>query len=467
MKFYKLKKEKAAALVMILVFSAVFLIIIGAVMGLSIQQHRLNKQKVARELALQIAEAGLNYAKWRLAHYPEDLTNEERNYSDPQAGDLGVFSLEFSGQEQCGTLTSIDVTSTAWTYDYPKTKRILKAQHSRPSVAEYAYIIDDNVWAGADREIKGKYHSNGGIRMDGETDSLVTSAKEEWNCTPSFGCSSPYEVKPGIFGDGEGQEQGLWQFPVEPIDFLGISLDLSQMKTLAQVNGLYFPPAPDFGYSSGRGYHVIFKNDGSFDLYVITSLGAVRGYDLEQGWHWDYHVINRETFINNYTLPSQCGLIFIEDDLWVEGEVYGKTTIVSADLINPNIDTSVILDGNMTYTTKDGSDGLAVVAEYDILIPLYSPDKMELDGIFLAQKGHFGRNHYTYWPWYDREKLEMYGSVISKGRVGTKWSYSGGGFASGYRKRENSYDRKLMTEPPPLLPSADNEYRFVKWEEVE
>lgn len=473
---YKPKKEKGAALVMILVFSGVFLVIIGAVMGLSIQQNRLNRQKAAKELALQIAEAGLNYYKWHLAHYPDDLQDGtggpgpyEHEYSDPQGGVLGKFSLEITGQEQCGALTSINVTSTGWTYDYPKTKRILKGQYARPSVAEFAYIIDDNVWAGSDREIKGKYHANGGIRMDGETDSLVTSAKETWNCTPSFGCASPYEVKPGIFGEGEGQEQGLWQFPVEPVDFLGISLDLSQMKTLAQSAGQYFPPAPDLGYPSGQGYHVIFQNDGTFDLYVITNLGAVRGYDLEQGWHWDYHVINSETFVNNYSLPSSCGLIFIEDDLWIEGEVKGKTTIVSADLVNPNIDTSVILNGNMTYTIKDGTDGLAVVAEYDILIPLYSPDKMELDGIFLAQKGHFGRNHYPsyYWPWYDRSQLEMHGSVISKGRVGTKWSYSGGGFASGYRRRENTYDRKLMTEPPPLLPASDDEYRFVKWEEVE
>lgn len=464
--FYK--SEKGASLVMILVFTAVFLVTIGTIVGLSIQQNRLNRQKVGRELALQIAEAGLNYAKWRLSHYPDDLSIEQRVYSDPQADDLGEFSLEFNDQSYCGSITSIIITSTGWTYDYPKTKRVVRAKYARPSIAEYAYIIDDNVWAGADREIKGKYHSNGGIRMDGETDSLVTSAKDQWNCTPSFGCSSPYEVQPGIFGDGEGQEQGLWQFPVEPIDFPSITMNLNEMKSLAQSNGRYFPSAPNFGYPSGQGYHVIFKNDGTFDLYVIISLGAVRGYSLEEGWHWDYHVINQENFINNYTLPSACGLIFIEDDLWVEGEVNGKTTIVSADLINPNIDTSVILNNNLSYTTKDGSDGLAVVSEYDVLIPLYSPDIMELDGIFLAQKGHFGRNHYSssYWPWYDRERLEMYGSVVSKGRVGTRWT-SGGSFASGYRNRENNYDRKLMTDPPPLLPASDDEYGFVKWEEVE
>lgn len=462
------KKEKGATFVLVLVFMGVFLILIGAIIGLGVTQHRLNKQKVAKELSFQIAEAGLNYAKWRLAHYPDDITNEERIYSDPQGGDLGEFNLEFTGQEQCGILTSINIISTGWTHDYPDVERVVKAQYARSSVAEYAYIIDDNVWAGEDREIKGRYHSNGGIRMDGETDSLVTSAVKEWNCTPSFGCDSPYEVKPGIFGEGEGQEQGLWQFPVKSIDFPSIAMDLTRMKTLAQSYGHYSPPATDLN-PSGQGYHVIFKNDNTFDLYVITRLGAVYGYSLEEGWHWDYHVIKSESFVDNYALPSDCGLIFLEDDLWVEGKTKGKTTIASADLINPNVDTDVILNGSLTYTTYDGSDGLLIVGEHDVLIPLYSPDKMELDGIFLAQKGHFGRNHYPSWyrPWYDREKLEMKGSVISKGRVGTKWSYSDGSFASGYRKRENTYDRYLMTDPPPLTPYSDNEYGFVKWEEVE
>ena len=121
--------------------------------------------------------------------------------------------------QSCGFYSAIDITSTGWTHKEPSLKRVVKVKYARPSVAEYAYILNDNVWAGADREIKGKYHSNGGIRMDGENDSLVTSAKTTWQCTSSFGCSSPYEVKPGVFGDGEGGERGLWEFPVQSIDF--------------------------------------------------------------------------------------------------------------------------------------------------------------------------------------------------------------------------------------------------------
>ncbi|MBU1179086.1 hypothetical protein KKB69_02005 [Patescibacteria group bacterium] len=460
--------NRGSIVLMVLVFSGIFIILFSGTFGFIFTQHKFQAEKAEREKALEIAEAGANYYKWFLSHYPDDLTDGtgepgpyEHEYYDPEGGAIGKFSLEISGVQSCGFYSAIDITSTGWTHKEPSLKRVVKVKYARPSVAEYAYILNDNVWAGADREIKGKYHSNGGIRMDGENDSLVTSAKTTWQCTSSFGCSSPYEVKPGVFGDGEGGERGLWEFPVQSIDFAGLSLDLVQMKNLAQAAGVYFAP-------QGKGYRVVFKNNGTFDAYAVNSVNAVYGYSLEEGYHWDYHVIQSETFLQNSVIPGSCSLIFVEDDLWLEGEVNGKVSIIAADLITPNVDPDIILDGNITYTSSDGSDGLLAVAERNVLIPLYSPDQMELKGIFIAQKGHFGRNHYScssYSPWCKRNKLEMVGSVVSNGRVGTKWT-SGGTFVSGYENRENSYDRKLMTSPPPMTPFSDDEFRFVKWEEV-
>lgn len=465
--------SKGAIVLLVLVFAGVMILIFSGTAGFIFTQNRLQIKKIEKELAIQIAEAGLNYYKWFLSHYPNDLRDGtgaagpyEHEYYDPEGGAVGKFSLNINGNTQCNSVTSIDIASTGWTYNEPNIKRVVKAKYSRPSVAEFAYIIDDNVWAGADREIKGKYHSNGGIRMDGENDSLVTSALTTWNCTPSFGCVSPYEVRNGVFGGGGGSE--FWQFPAEQINFTSIAVDLAQMKSAAQTYGVYLPPPSGIGYPSGLGYHIIFKNNGTFDIYVITRLNRVWSYSSDQGWHWSYEVINRESFYQNRAVPSGCGLIFVEDDLWVEGEVKGKTTIASADLITPNVDTNVILDGNITYTALDGTDGLLVLGENNISIPLYSPNVMELRGIYMAQKGRFGRDHYTstYSPWYDRQKMEIHGSIVSKKRVGTQWIYDNGGFASGYRVREDTYDRKLMINPPPLTPFSDDEYMFVKWEEV-
>lgn len=477
-KFYQKQSppRSGSITLLVVIFAGIMVMIFGGTVGFIFTQHRLQNKKADLSSALQISEAGLDYYKWFLSHYPDDLQDGtgapgpyEHEYSDPEGAPIGKFSLAISGNSVCDSVSSIDIASTGWTYSSPDLKRTIKARYSRPSVAEYAYIIDDNVWAGGDRVIKGKYHSNGGIRMDGENDSLVTSAKETWNCTPSFGCASPYEVKPGVFGAGSGSE--LWKFPSELIDFTGLTLDFAKMKYAAQNSGgIYFPPPSEIGYPNGRGYHVIFKSDGTFDVYVVTRLGRVYSYSSEEGWHWSYEVISRENFYNNYTIPSGCGLIFVEDDLWVEGEVKGKVTVASADLINPNVDTNVWLNGNITYTTTDGSDGLLVLGENNVRIPLYSPDQMSLRGIFMAQKGHFGRNLYTCWysPNDKRTSLKINGSIVSKGRVGTKWSYWywGCGYNwSGYDQRENSYDRKLMSAPPPMTPFTSDEYKFIDWNE--
>ena len=243
-----------------------------------------------------------------------------------------------------------------------------------------------------------------------------------------------------------------------------MTMDLAAIKTLTQGGqGIYLPP------SVQEGYHIVFQNNRSIDVYEITDLGAVYAYDLENGWHWEYSVINGETFLGNYLISDDCGLVFIEDDLWVEGEVKGKITVVSADLVNPNQETNVWLIGNIEYTTRDGSDGLVLLGQHNNLIGLYVPDNMELHGIYIAQTGHFGRNHYPcswYWPECKRAYLEIFGSVVSNGRVGTKWS-SGGIWISGFEKRENIYDPQQSFDPPPFLPSISEEHHFREWEEVQ
>ncbi len=479
--------QKGQVLTLILVFGGIFIIILVGVLSFIISQYRYNLKNISKYSAISIAEAGVNYYRWYLAHNPGDLSDPggpEHEYFDPQGQAIGRFSLEINGATQCQTTSRITITSTGWTYDFPSLKRKVRVQYAQPSITEFSTIVNSDVWVGSDVEIKGRYHNNGGIRMDGENDSLVTSAKQSWTCTSSFGCatcSAPCWTEsslckcPGIFGAGEGQEKGLWKFPVQQIDFQGISVDLTQMKTKAKNFGIYLDP------SGTSGYQVVFKNNGTFDVYKITQLTPTYGYSLEEGWHWDYHKIAAKTFFNNYSLPSSCSLIFVEDNLWVEGEVKGKTTIVSADLINPTRDTDVILNWNLTYTTKDGSDGILVIGERNVLIPVYSPDTMEIDGIFLAQKGRFSRNHYlspsisydychSYpsrcYPEAVREKLEILGSIISNGRIGTQWT-SNGLFISGYKKREYSYDWLQVFNPPPLTPASDDEYQFIRWEEVQ
>lgn len=452
------------------------MLLLSGLLGFVLLQLRQSAQRVAWAESLHLAEAGVNYYLWCLNNDIEGNCSLEKEYTDPGGNPLGKFSLDVITTESCGETTEKQIEAVGWIYQFPQVKRKVSALFSRESVAKYAYLLNDNVWAGADREIKGLYHSNGGIRMDGENQSLVSSAKEDWLCTSSFGCD--YRSCPagctvqgnackcsGVFTTTANANPDLFDFPTPPFDFDGITVDLAEIKSLTQPypQQFYWPPSINLN-PEGKGYHVKFLNNGTFEVWIITRLQASWAYSLEEGWHYDYFIISNEyRYGSPINIDPGCSLIFFEDNLWVEGNVKGKVTVVSANLINPNVDTSVVLPGNINYTALDGSNGFAVVGEKNVLIGPQSPNIMELRGIFIAQKGHFGRNHYS---GNIKEKLEISGSIVSNGREGTKW-LSGSQIVSGYLKRENYVDTNLIYAPPAFVPRVTSDFRIVSWEEVE
>jgi hypothetical protein len=467
------KNNRGYLIVLALVFGAIFLTIIGAFLSYVITQHTEQKHQYTKERALGIAEAGLNYYKWFLAHNPDDTTNGTGLpgpyvgvYEDPEGGPIGEFSLEIASSSACGDVYAIDITSTGTTYENPDVGRKVYARYARPTVAEYAYVINSNVWAGADRTIVGPYHSNGGVRMDGTNNSTVTSGQETWSCTSTFGCS-PTGVRDGVFTTTANANTTLFSFPSTPINFTGLSVDLSAMQSKAQTGGgLYIGPSGDYGY------RIVLKANGTFDLYVVDTTYNYWGYTTEDGWQTERHVINDDDFLATYTIPSSCSLIFVEDKVWLEGVVEGRVTIAAADVDTAGVERSMILNGNITY--NDDDSGLLAIAEDDVLVGLTVPEDMVLNGIFAAQNGRFGRNHYTTSGSQDVESahdgyvrqtsLTVNGTIVSNGREGTKWT-SSGVFTSGFNTRFNSYDRDLVADPPPLTPEVSDTYEFIEWRE--
>ena len=458
---------------MVIVFGSIFLLLFGGLSGYIFFQLRQSLKKLAWTESLEVAEAGIDFAKWCKNHEIDPPLTKD--FFDPEGNAIGSFSLEVLSNFSCGEEERTEVFSTGFTNNFPALKRKIKIVLGQVSVGQYAYLLNDNVWAGADRELRGYYHSNGGIRMDGENQSIVSSAQESWICTDSFGCDSsdcPDDCAvegdaclcPGVFTTTGNSNPDLFFSPAPLFDFEGITIDLAKIKNLvfAFSQEKYWPPVSEID-ANGLGYNLKFKNTGEFEVWIITDLDDTYAYSLEQGWHDDYFIIESEYLYSTDYLDPNCSLLFFEDNLWVEGIVKGKVTTVSADLINPTKDTSVVLSADIEYTALDGSDGLALVGQNNVLIGPDSPDIMELRGIFVAQKGHFGRNHY---PSNLKEKLEIYGSIISNGRVGTKWS-SGSVVVSGYSKRENYIDSNLIYFAPPFVPSITSDFEIIHWEEVE
>ena len=469
-----IKQKKAGfLLVLVLVFGAIFFGMIVAFTGYVVTQRQSQEAAYNKERALEIAEAGLNYYKWYLAHYPDDTTNGTglsgpyvHPYADPEGDDIGEFSLEIASSTSCGDVYAIDIVSTGYTYEKQNATRTVHGRYARPTVSEYAYIITANVWAGEDRTIVGPYHSNGVIRMDGTNNSTVTSGQESWVCDGSLPCTpSPNGTTlDAVYGDGDGSD--LWSFPSTPINFTGLTVDLVAMQDKAQnAGGLYLGPSGDYGY------RLTFKSDGTVDVYIVDRVYSYLSYTTENGWSTERDTITDDDFYATYTIPSACAVIYVEDKVWLDGAIKGKVTLAAADVDTVGVDPSIILNGSVTYADSDS--GLLAVAEKDVLVGLVVPNDMTLKGIFVAQNGHFGRNHYStsnlsgaYDPYVKRSTLTMTGTIVSSGRVGTKW-LSNGVYSSGFNVRYNSYDRELVADPPPLTPETSDTYQFIEWREAE
>jgi hypothetical protein len=143
---------------------------------------------------------------------------------------------------------------------------------------------------------------------------------------------------------------------------------------------------------------------------------------------------------------------------------------VAAANLSLGAQTNIVINDHVQYTPGSNA-GLLAIAEDDVDVGLVVPDDMRVDGIYVAQNGRFGRNHYyagylsgSLSPYVLRNSLTRYGSVISNGRVGTKWT-SSGSIVSGFSIRVTSFDQNQVDDPPPLIPETSDVYRLDGWKQ--
>ena len=457
-----------------LVFGSLLLVMLGGIFGFVLFELKRGKAHVAWSRSLQVSEASMDRYKWCLNNGVEDNCTGSYIYNDLDGNAIGESLLNITKEVVCDEDGLHHISSTGWDVNFPNESREIRATLGKISVAKYSYLLDDNVWAGSDREIRGLYHSNGGIRMDGGNQSMVTSSRSDWLCTSSFGCDSgdcPDDCVteggscrcPGVFTTTANSSIDLFDYPAPYFDFDGITIELGAIKNLVigYPETKYWPSVSSID-PNGDGYHLVLRDTGDVEVRIITSLGYDYAYSEDDGWHYDYLSIENEYLYSTVSMDEGCPVIFLEDDVWIDGDVVDKIIIVSADLSSPTNDTNVILVDDINYVGS-GPSGLTLVAEDDMLISPDSPNEMELHGVFVAQKGHFSRNYYYYSN--IRDRLEISGSIISKGRVGTQWT-SGSIIMSGYRERENYIDTNLVYSPPPFTPSVSDEFTIFNWEEV-
>ncbi len=468
------KFKKGDIITWVLIFSAVFLIMLTGVISYLTFQTKLNQRIVAQDKAFEIAEAGINYSRWHLAHAEKDYSfGGTYDYKDPEGKVIGQYQLKIQGPTGCSQGVKID--STGWEDNHPEWPKEISVIYAKPSLAKYAFLTNSNVWFGPNENLNGPFHSNGGIRMDGQQNSLSTSAKQTYICGPEHGCSSSNCSSPcswtssgcecpGIWGEGSGSQQGLWDFPVSNIDFNKIIQDLANLKTEAQNSGIYLSPTKKLGY------HLVFNTDGTLNIYKVTKLQpSVWGYDGTE-WKYESNSIDKETLYQTVSLPSDCAPIFVEDNLWINGNINGRATVVAARLPDiPGSEAKVIIPDNISYVSA--TSVLGIIGQKDILIPLYSPNNLEIKAALLAQKGHIMRYYYPDW-WYDpyktyalRDYIRTYGSIITNTMWTFSWVDSSNNVISGYKTTEMTYNADLTYNPPPYFP-VTGDYEITSWQEI-
>src|SRR3989338_7012282 len=302
-------------------FMGVFTLILATITSSALEQARYGRALLGREQALHVAEAGLEYYRWFLAHNPGNLTNGTGltgpytyTVSDPEGGTTGTASLTVTGNTQCGALQYVDITSRGISNQDPGLPRTISARHMRRNVAEYAFLLNTNVHYSSVYVGSGPHFSNGGIRMDGSNNSTVTSMLSSFSCDDPMGCS-PTQTKPGVFGAGSGF--ALWRYPASTIDFPGMAGNFGNMRGYAISSGKYYQDNTISANHDSMGFRIVLNSDGTFDVYKVTGTSAatVYRYDIND-YYTDYDVITSETLLGSHvSVPSSCSLIYVEGTL--------------------------------------------------------------------------------------------------------------------------------------------------------
>ena len=475
-------KSRGLILVNALVFAVIAATLVAGLVRWASGLVRSEQRLLTKEQAFHIAESGIDYCRWHLAHSPSDYKDGTttpgpyiHQVTNKDGDVIGDFRLTIT-PPATGT-TVVKVRSEGRVASDTAAVRTLEATLAIPSLAKFAVVANDVMRFGEGTEVFGPIHSNDGIRFDGLAHNIITSTKDKY-VDPDNGSSWRYGVyttvgttdpsppavvpyRPDVFAAGR-------QFPVASFDFAGMTTDLSQMKATAQANSRYFAA------SGAQGYRVVLKIDDTFDLYRVNTLRTApnncTNSQNQTGWGtWSIGTSGgSQTFLANYSFPSN-GVIFFEDHIWVEGTIRTARLTIAAGRFPDNSSTrrSITVNDDVLYTYYDGRDVLSLIAQDNFNVGLFSQDDLRIDGAIIAQNGRAGRYYYDSdcksggTNYYNRAQLTLYGMIGTNKRYGFAYTDD-----TGYASRDIIYDGNLLYGPPPSFPLTSDQYSVISWDEV-
>ncbi len=456
------KQKKGSMLVFLIIIISLAIFMMFPFVSVITSEIKVLRSTVDKEEALQIAEAGINYYQWHLAHFPSDYKDGTEN-NGPYVHDykdydtqtsVGKFSLVITPPPVGSTI--LKITSTGWTNNNPGIKRTITTRYGVASLTKYAFLSNDIIWIGSSESVGGQLQSNNGVRFDGTGNAPIQSAKSTYMCSVNQGSPCP-KIQNGVWGDALQATKNFWQFPVPAVDFSTLTSDLAIMKTAAQTGGIYLSP------SNHKGYSLVFNSDGTVTVYTVQNLtNTPKGYDVNGATHNENIDYNKRIFEFTSPIPAN-GMIFVEDDVWVEGVVKGRVTVAAAELpYGSKSPHTIYIPNNIVYNSKNGNDVLGLLSEKNIIVTYGAPDNLEIDAAMIAQHGSC---QIFYYP-YDNIKnsITIYGSIMTFGQWTWSWvNNSGTTIISGYVNTYSNYDGNLLYNPPPFFPLSTSGYQLLSW----
>ncbi len=453
-------KQKGDTLVLLIVIIAVFALMMSSLTSVLFYKIKILESSVTSEQAFQIAEAGINYYQWHLAHYPADYQDGTgkagpyvHSYTDfDTQQSIGQFSLTITPPSVGSTIVTIQ--STGFTNANQNITRTVTAKYGIPSLAQYSFLSNDIIWIGSGETVNGQMQSNNGIRFDGVGNAPIESAKATYTCTSGQGSPCP-ATENGVWGGASQAVKNFWQFPVPAVDFSGLTSNLATLKSSAQSGGIYLPP------SNVSGYSLVFNVNGTVSVYKVTSLTAnPSGWDIYNNPQNQYTDYKNRTLQFTQNIPAN-GIIYVEDTTWVEGTVKGRVVVAAAQLpYNSSTAPNIYIPHNILYAAKDGTNSLGLIAQQNIVVTYHADNNLEIDGAFIAQNGSA---EFFYYPNDIKNTITVFGSIMTFGQWTWTWVDNGNNVLSGYKNTIDTYDSNLLYSPPPSFPLSSSGYQLLNW----
>lgn len=478
-----MRDERGITLFITLVFWTILFMVLVALVSWFISMMQTTTHSANRTQALHIAEAGIEYYRWRLAHDPDDFTDGTglpgpyiHDFHNASGTKIGEYAISVVPPSLGSSVVTIHSTGTL---SQTGTRRAVRSQLSVPAISVFEILSDANLQFGTSSSINGRIHSNEGIRFDGLAQNIVSSSRETYD-DPSHTGSDEWAVHthattvdplPPTILPTRSDVFSAGRLIAQPaIDFTGMTVDYLDIFEKAHASGTYIGP------SQGLGYRIELQTDDTYDLYEVNTT-VIPHWSCDNTLNedgWESWSIDTESLVGNFAFPEN-GLVYVDDHVWVEGSIDGAhITITAAHFPDfPGNRKNIIVNNNLTYTNNDGTDGIGLLAQNNINIGLESADDLEIDGVLFAQHGRVGRHYYRdSWshssgsvigcsPYHARDSITLDGLIGSKQAHGFAFSDT-----TGYATRTFNYDSDLLTSPPPELPFIAEDYSIVDWREL-